>query len=208
MGQTIDQFWIEHEIFRSRTGSFQTSYIWKSYAIKYGKSYLCHNLYAKPFTKVLGLVGFRVASKIISIRPSERNFNDYKHVQCGQRSQLQIDSSEKQAILYGAAKMYKNSIMGTRCIYKWTGMMVDMGIYKIMHHDREPLRSRIFNAWIKDWESDMLRTRDQENEQRLLYKYNNLRFLYDDDNQTYIIATKKIEFKGPTIRNNQYFVVG
>ena len=32
--QTIDQFWIEHEIFWSRTGLFQKSYIWKCFAIK------------------------------------------------------------------------------------------------------------------------------------------------------------------------------
>ena len=46
VGQTIDQFWIDHETFWSRTGSLQTSYIWKSYDIKYGKIYLWHNLYA------------------------------------------------------------------------------------------------------------------------------------------------------------------
>ena len=34
MGQNIDQFWIEHETFHSSTGSFATSYIWKSSAIK------------------------------------------------------------------------------------------------------------------------------------------------------------------------------
>ena len=37
LGQTIDQFCIEHERFWSRIGSFQTSYIWKIYAIRYGK---------------------------------------------------------------------------------------------------------------------------------------------------------------------------
>ena len=36
LGQTSDQFWIEDETFWSRTGSFQTSCIWKSSAIKYG----------------------------------------------------------------------------------------------------------------------------------------------------------------------------
>ena len=74
LGQTIDQFWIEHETFCSRTGSFQTSYIWKSSAIKYGKSYLWNNLYANTFTKVLGVVGFPVTSKILGIIPSEINW--------------------------------------------------------------------------------------------------------------------------------------
>ena len=75
LDQTIEQFWIDHETLWSRTGSFQTSYIWKSSAIKDGKSYLCHNLYAKPFAKVLGLVGFWVTSKILVIGPPERNYN-------------------------------------------------------------------------------------------------------------------------------------
>ena len=66
LGQTIDQFWIEHETIWSWTASFATPYIWKSYAIKDGKSYLWHNLYSKPFTKVLGLVDCRVTSKILA----------------------------------------------------------------------------------------------------------------------------------------------
>ena len=37
LDQTIEQFWIDHETFWSRTGSFQKLYIWKSSAIKDGK---------------------------------------------------------------------------------------------------------------------------------------------------------------------------
>ena len=40
LGQNIDLFWIEYEILWSGTGSFVTSYIWKSIAIKDGKSYM------------------------------------------------------------------------------------------------------------------------------------------------------------------------
>ena len=89
-----------------------------------------------------------MTSKITGIRPSERNREEYKHVQRGQRSRLQSDSSEKLAILYGAAKMQKNPIMGERCVYNCTNMMVDMGLDNIVHNDREPLHARIFNAWI------------------------------------------------------------
>ena len=93
--------------------------------------------------------------------------------------------------------MHKNSIMGTRCVYNWTDMMVDMGLDNIVHNDREPCHARIFNACIEDWESDILRTRDQENEQRLLHQYTNIRFLDDEDNQTYIIAPEIWILKGP-----------
>ena len=58
-------------------------------------------------------------------------------------------------------------------------MMVDMGLDDVFHHDIDIRYTRIFNAWIKDWESNILITRAQENEQRLLNKFNNIRFLDD-----------------------------
>ena len=44
--------------------------------------------------------------------------------------------------------MQKKSIMGTRFVYNWTNMMVDMGIDNIMNNDRNPRHARILNAWI------------------------------------------------------------
>ena len=87
-------------------------------------------------------------------------------------------------------------------------MMVDMGLDTIVHHVRELRHARIFNTCIEDWESDILRKRNTENDQRLLQKYKNLGFLYYEDNKTYIIAQGNLEFKGPTIRNKQYRLVG
>ena len=156
-----------------------------------------HNLYANPFTKFLGLVCCRVTSKTFGIVPFEINWKNYKHVQCGQRSRLQSDSYEKQAILYGASKMHKNFIIGTRCVYNWTDMMCEMGLDNIVNNDREPRHSRIFNAWIEDWDSDIMRIRDQDNEQRLLQKYNNIRLFDDEDNQNYIIAPEFLGLNFP-----------
>ena len=42
-------------------------------------------------------------------------------------------------------------------------MMVDIVLDNIVNNDRETCHSRIFNAWIEDWGSDILRTIDQEN---------------------------------------------
>ena len=86
--------------------------------------------------------------------------------------------------------------------------MVDMGLYNIVHNDSEPHHSSIFNDRIEDWESDILIKWYQENDQRLLQKYKILSFLDGEDNQTYKIAPKQLEFKGPTRRNKQYCVVG
>ena len=36
-------------------------------------------MYAKTFTKVLGLVGFRATSEILGIGTSESNYKDYKN---------------------------------------------------------------------------------------------------------------------------------
>ena len=98
--------------------------------------------------------------------------------------------------------------MGTRCVYNWTDMMVDMGLDNIVNNDRETFHARIFNAWIEDWESYILIAQDQENVQHLFQKYKNLRFLDDEYNQTYIIAPENLEFKGSTRSNKQYCVVG
>ena len=66
-------------------------------------------------------------------------------------------------------------------------MMVDMGLDNIVHNDRDICHARIFNTWINDWYSDILITRDWENEQHILQKYNHISFIDDDYNQTYII---------------------
>ena len=87
-------------------------------------------------------------------------------------------------------------------------MVVDMGLDNIVHNDSEPHHARVFNAWVEDWESDILITRDQENEKRLLHKYKNIRFLEDKENRTYMIAQENLEFKGTNRSNKQYCVVG
>ena len=43
--------------------------------------------------------------------------------------------------------------------------------------------------------------------QRLLQKYKNLRLIYDEENQTYMIAPEDLEFEGTNRRNKQYCVV-
>ena len=165
-------------------------------------------MYAMPFTKVLGQVGFQVTSKVLGIVPYGSNQKDYKHVHRGQSSRLQSDSYEKQYILYVTEKMNTNSIMGTIYVYKWTGIIVAIGLDNIVHHDREPLHDSILNYWIQDWDPEILRTRYQENDQNLLHKHKNLRFLDDKDNQTYMIGPEKLKFKRNTIRNEKYCVVG
>ena len=86
-------------------------------------------------------------------------------------------------------------------------MIVDMGLDNIVYNDGAPLRSKIFNAWIEDWESDILRTWGQNNDQSFLHKFKIMRFIDVQENQTYMIAPENLEFKGLIRSNNQYFVV-
>ena len=83
-----------------------------------------------------------------------------------------------------------------------------MGVDNIFTHYRDPCHARIFNAWIDYWESEILITKYQENEQCLLQKYKNIRFLDDEYNQTYMIAPENLEFKRLTRRSKHYCVVG
>ena len=66
--------------------------------------------------------------------------------------------------------------------------MVDICIDNIVHNDMYPWHSRTFNVYMKDCESDILITRDQDNEQLILNKYKNIRFLGDEENQNYMIT--------------------
>ena len=103
--------------------------------------YVCKAILQGPGTGWLP-----IEIKNIGIGTSERTWKDYKHVQRSQMSRLQSDSSNKQAILYGSEKMHKNSIMGTRCVYNCTNIMVDMGIDNIVYNGREPHHAMICNA--------------------------------------------------------------
>ena len=76
-----------------------------------------------------------------------------------------------------------------------------MVLDKIVHHDRDLRHDSIFNAWVNDSDSQIMRTIDQVSEQRLLHKYKNIRFLDDVDNQTYMIIPENLDFKGKTRRN-------
>ena len=86
-------------------------------------------------------------------------------------------------------------------------MMVTMGIDNIMYHDMELHHARILNSWIEDWESGILVIQYQDNEQCLMKKYKNLRFIDDEDNHNCMIVPEKLEPEGTSRINKQYCVV-
>ena len=59
-----------------------------------------HHKYSLPYTKVLGVVAYRVTSKIIGIGSAERSWGDVKTIKSAKRSALGSDIYEKQIIVY------------------------------------------------------------------------------------------------------------
>ena len=58
-----------------------------------------------------------------------------------------------------------------------------------------PTTTRIFRAWVEDWELEGLRDNDAVMEARLLEKYKGLAFYDPDDGKTYTVATENLEFR-------------
>ena len=70
---------------------------------------------------------------------------------------------------------------------------------------QRPATSRIFRAWVEDWEKEILLTNDCVVEARLLEKYKNLVFFDPDDQVTYTVVEQNLEFHQ---RNKRKGIVG
>ena len=105
LGDKKDKFWTEYQDFKNKSGNFEHAYIWNSKDIQDGNSHLWHQKYSLKFTEVLGYVACWVTSKILGIGAAERAWKHVKILKSGQRGRLEIDSLEKQAIIYSQASM-------------------------------------------------------------------------------------------------------
>ena len=59
---------------------------------------------------------------------------------------------------------------------------------------KKPAATRIFRAWLEDWEEEMLRQNDPVAEAQLLEKYKNLVFHDPDNDTTYTVHDKNLEY--------------
>ena len=73
---------------------------WGTPDVLAGQSYLWHEKYSLPYTKVLGFVACRVTSKLGGIGPAERSWGAVKQIKDGKRSHLGSDSLEKWSIVF------------------------------------------------------------------------------------------------------------
>jgi heat shock protein HspQ len=72
--------------------------------------------------------------------------------------------------------------------------------------DLEALRSkvvkRVFRAWVEDWEKECIKDKDAVSEVRLLDKYKGLVFYDADDDKTYTIESKNMEWYNKSRKKN------
>lgn len=58
----------------------------------------------------------------------------------------------------------------------------------------QPVRRRLFHAWIEDWEKDLLKKNDCVAEARLLEKYKDLVFFDPDNEILYTVSNENLDF--------------
>ena len=59
----------------------------------------------------------------------------------------------------------------------------------------ETSTTRVFRAWVEDWELAGMKDNDAVMEARLLEKYKGLAFFDPDDRKTYTVAKENLEFR-------------
>ena len=112
-----------------------------------------------------------------------------------------IGSLEKQSLVYGI-----NSMERGRTRYKVTkdkswhwgdkDIEYDLGLEKWGVQVEAPVaKARTFNAWLEDWEKELLKKDDPVAEAKLMNKYCGLMFYFIDDKKLYIVYTKELYFE-------------
>ena len=94
MAVTKDIYWTEYNEFDNKIGSFDADeFIRKRKDIRDGNSYLWHQKYSLPCTRVLGFVECRFTSKVLVIGAAEHSWGDVKTIKSGKISAISSDIS-------------------------------------------------------------------------------------------------------------------
>jgi hypothetical protein len=204
--QIVDVFWDEFKAFQKLTSPFHEKSRWATPDVAAGRSYLWHEKYSLPYTKVLGFVACRVTSKLGGIGPAERSWGAVKQIKDGKRSHIGSDSLEKRAILFISARMkeariarehLERSDAGPNAMFSDDDINFDLQLEQFGVNTselRQPV-NRVFHAWVEDWEEEDRRVNDCVAEARILTKYKNLVFNDPDTGATFSIWEKNMEFR-------------
>ena len=103
--QLLDVFWREYGAFSKKQEPFHHNARWNSPFITQGQSWLWHEQYSLPYTRVLGFVACRVTSKVLGIGAAERSWGALKDIKSGHRAHMGEESVEMRTILYTTARI-------------------------------------------------------------------------------------------------------
>ena len=99
----VDLFWDEFKSFSNKTAPFDRPARWNSESARMGKSWIWHEKYSRPHTKVLGIIACEVTSKNLGMGPCERNWGGVKGIKTGNKVRIRGDNVNKRAIIYTSA---------------------------------------------------------------------------------------------------------
>jgi hypothetical protein len=201
----IGIFWLEFTQFQNKTGPFRKEYIWSNSTAKNGESHVWHQSFSLNYTKVLGKVGCRWTSKVLGIGQAERNWKVVKRLKKA-RPNLKIDSLEKQGVIVAVAGMQRGRAMlmkdkSNQLRWLKDDEDFDLGLknwnvdFNEANKNRKDRPVRKVNAWVEDWEKEIMKKNDQLVEQKLLSKYENLEFVDQEDELRYRIIPENLDYK-------------
>ena len=101
--EIVDLFWDEFKAFCHKTKPFDKAARWNSEGARLGKSWIWHEKYSKPHTKVLCIVGCHVTAQNLGIGPCERNWGGVKGIKTGNRVHIGGETTGKREIIYTSA---------------------------------------------------------------------------------------------------------
>ena len=179
-----------------------------------GNSHLWHKKNSVRFTSILGKLACLVCSKILGIGSAERSWGDVKHLKSDKRSKLSGEATKMQGTIFGASCAERARLKaegkdrGEALKTTWDDDdFADPGLDVPSSAQPTTPKSRVFRAWVEDWERDAIVKQDPVNEARLLQKYGGLNWL-DPDRDEIFMSSKAVMHWSPMRGARGYCVMG
>jgi hypothetical protein len=223
LGDMKNKFWTEFDEFHAGSGPYENrDFIFKNNSdLHNGNSHLWHKKNTLRYTKVFGKFACRVCSKILGIGSAERSWGDVKHLKTNKRAHLSGERVKKQATIFGASCIEQAEIKRNKTLddsktspYKYWrdddfdkafGMDMFIADNKEMQEEKP---SRIFKAWMEDWEEIAIKKRDPVSEAKLLRKYGGVQWFDPDYKLVFYSDKESLEWTRKTKNGGGYCIIG
>jgi hypothetical protein len=214
-GEMLNIFWEELEHFHAKTGPFANKpHIWNSNDLTNNQSHIWHKKNSLRYTEVLGRLACIVCSKILGIGSAERCWGDVKQNKNGKRSHLSAEAIKMQATIFGTYSAEKADIKRKSkdcAAHFWEDEDfhgLGLSKYGVDIHDlilKAP--TKIFRAWLEEWEKEILEVNDPVHQARLLEKYGGMVW-HDPDFNEMLTANSDMMFFSRKRGERGYCVYG